>query len=115
MAEVGRVEPARSDLGERNRSVGHLVLRIVRAVDVVRCLGVGGGRDVLSALVGACCAVQPHDPFGAAWAALLLFHAAVRHSTTEPPGPGGFWVRFNDALAELQAADVQAASVAETR
>ena len=59
-----------------------------------------GAGDVLSALVGACLAVED-DGIAAAWAALALFAASARSAEAASEGPGSFWPALIDRLASV--------------
>lgn len=67
------------------------------AADVGVLARVVGAGDVLTAIVGACCAVEG-DAFVAACAALDLFGVAARHAAHLGAGPGTFWPRLVDCL-----------------
>ncbi len=60
-----------------------------------------GAGDLLTALVAACCAVQPEDAFASAWSGLIIFRLAVDRAEGAHLAPGSFWVRLIDALASL--------------
>ncbi len=79
--------------------------RLEYATGVPMLAGVVGAGDVLTALVGACCAVD-EDCLDAASSALTLFGAAARIAARDSAGPGTFWVRLVDALANLSDEDL---------
>jgi thiamine-phosphate pyrophosphorylase len=62
--------------------------------------GLVGAGDVLSALVGACCAVAP-DPSAACRGARALFQCAARAAARRATGPASLWLHLVDALGTL--------------
>ncbi|GAB3528623.1 hydroxyethylthiazole kinase [Pontibacter brevis] len=58
-----------------------------------------------SALVGACCAVSPDDPFAATTAAMALMGIAGDKAAEKSPGPGSLQLHFLDALYQLSEND----------
>jgi hydroxyethylthiazole kinase len=83
-------------VGDGQRRVGH-------TTDVPLLTDVVGGGDVLTALIGACRAVEG-DSLTAALAGLTLFSEAALAAAEQARGVGSFWVHFLDMLADPEAA-----------
>jgi hydroxyethylthiazole kinase len=83
-------------VADGQRRVGH-------TTDVPLLTDVVGGGDVLTALIGACRAVEG-DSLTAALAGLTLFSEAALAAAEQARGVGSFWVHFLDMLADPEAA-----------
>jgi hydroxyethylthiazole kinase len=99
----------------------HAVIAVTGAVDFVtdgsKAVRISGGSDLmphvtamgcaLTCLVGAFAAVTPEDPFLATVTALACFSVAGTHAAQAASGPGSFAWGFIDALAQLDAHNLQ--------